>query len=40
MRLTFDMHLQGRTHALEVDRAANNLHFLPLDWVLMEVKSQ
>ncbi len=38
MRLTFDMHLQGRTHALEVDRAANNLHFLPLDWVLMEVK--
>jgi hypothetical protein len=38
MRLTFDMQLQGRTHALEVNQAADNLHFLPLDWVLMEVK--
>ena len=38
MRLTFDMNLQGRTHALDVNQVANNLHFLPLDWVLMEVK--
>lgn len=38
MRLTFDMNLQGRTHALEVNQAADNLHLLPLDWVLMEVK--
>jgi hypothetical protein len=38
MRLTFDMQLQGRTHALEVNQIAHNLHFLPLDWVLMEVK--
>ncbi len=38
MRLTFDMHLRGRTHALEVNQNAKNLHFAPLDWVLMEVK--
>jgi len=38
MRLTFDMNLQGRAHALEVNQAAVNRHFLPLDWVLMEVK--
>jgi hypothetical protein len=38
MRLTFDMNLQGRAHALEVNQNAQNRHFLPLDWVLMEVK--
>jgi SPX domain protein involved in polyphosphate accumulation len=38
MRLTFDQQLQGRTHALEVNQVARNYHFLPLDWVLMEVK--
>jgi hypothetical protein len=37
-RLTFDQQLEGRTHALEVNQVARNLHFLPLDWVLMEVK--
>jgi SPX domain protein involved in polyphosphate accumulation len=38
MRLTFDQQLEGRTHALEVNQVAQNYHFLPLDWVLMEVK--
>lgn len=38
MRLTFDQQLQGRIHALEVNQVAKNYHFLPLDWVLMEVK--
>ena len=38
MRLTFDMNLQGRTHALDVCQAASNSHFLPMDWVVMEVK--
>lgn len=38
MRLTFDQQLEGRTHALEVNQVAKNYHFLPLDWVLMEVK--
>jgi hypothetical protein len=38
MRLTFDMQLAGRTHALEVNQTARNLQILPLDWVVMEVK--
>jgi hypothetical protein len=38
MRLTFDQQLEGRAHSLEVDQVAHNYHFLPLDWVLMEVK--
>ncbi len=38
MRLTFDMNLQGRTHALDVNQSAQNRHFVPLDWVVMEVK--
>ena len=38
MRLTFDMNLEGRAHALQVNQDAVNRHFLPLDWVLMEVK--
>ncbi len=38
MRLTFDMQLEGRTHALEVNQNARNLRILPLDWMVMEVK--
>ena len=38
MRLTFDQQLKGRAHALDVNQEARNYHFLPLDWVLMEVK--
>ena len=38
MRLTFDMQLQGRVHALEVNNAAGNRRFLPPDWFVMEVK--
>jgi hypothetical protein len=38
MRLTFDMQLQGRTHALKVNEIANNQYFMPPDWLVMEVK--
>lgn len=38
MRLTFDMQLQGRTQALDVDHIAKNHYFLPPDWLIMEVK--
>lgn len=38
MRLTFDMQLQGRIHALEVNRVAKNEYFMPPDWSIMEVK--
>jgi hypothetical protein len=38
MRLTFDMQLQGRTHALKVNELANNQYFMPPDWMVMEVK--
>ena len=38
MRLTFDMKLKGRVHALAVNEVARNLFFLPLDWLVMEVK--
>ncbi|MFC1641621.1 VTC domain-containing protein [Myxococcota bacterium] len=38
MRLTFDMKLQGRVHALKVNEVARNVFFFPLDWALMEVK--
>ena len=38
LRLTFDMQLQGRTHALAVDQLARNAHFLPMDWFVMEAK--
>jgi len=38
MRLTFDMDLTGRVDALRVNEAARNFHFIPLDWLIMEVK--
>jgi hypothetical protein len=38
MRLTFDMQLQGRTTALEVNQIAKNYYFLPPDYLIMEVK--
>jgi hypothetical protein len=38
MRVTFDMQLQGRIHALEVNTSANNHHFMPPDWFILEVK--
>jgi len=38
MRLTFDMDLSGRIDALRVNEAARNTHFIPLDWLVMEVK--
>ena len=38
MRLTFDMKLQGRTHALEVNELAKNRYCMPPDWFIMEVK--
>ena len=38
MRLTFDMQLQGRIHALEVNQIAHNNYFLPPDSLVMEVK--
>ena len=38
MRLTFDMKLQGRMHALRVNEIAKNRYCLPLDWFVMEVK--
>lgn len=38
MRLTFDMQLQGRIHALEVNEIAKNQYFIPPDWLVMEVK--
>ncbi len=38
MRLTFDMQVEGRTHALEVNERATNRRFIPIDWLVMEVK--
>ena len=38
MRVTFDMQLQGRIHALEVNELAKNQYFIPPDWLVMEVK--
>lgn len=38
MRLTFDMQLQGRMHALRLDTVAKNRYFLPPDSLVMEVK--
>ena len=38
MRLTFDMQLQGRIHALEVNEIARNRYVTPPDWLIMEVK--
>ena len=38
MRLTFDMQLQGRVTALQVNQIAKNLYFMPPDWMVMEVK--
>ncbi len=38
MRLTFDMQLQGRVHALEVAEVARNRYVAPPDWLIMEVK--
>ncbi len=38
MRLTFDMELRGRVHALEVNQTAKNEYFMSPDWLIMEVK--
>jgi len=38
MRLTFDMDLTGRVHALDVREPAQGHHFIPMDWLVMEVK--
>jgi hypothetical protein len=38
MRLTFDMQLQGRIHALKVNEVAHNDYFMPPDQFVMEVK--
>jgi SPX domain protein involved in polyphosphate accumulation len=38
MRVTFDMQLQGRTHALKVNEDAKNYYFFPPDFYVMEVK--
>lgn len=38
MRVTFDMQLQGRVFALEVNSVARNHYFIPPDWYVMEVK--
>jgi hypothetical protein len=38
MRLTFDMELEGRIHALHVNEMATNRPFLSLGWLVMEVK--
>lgn len=38
MRLTFDMDLTGRVHALDVTEQVHNHRFIPLDWLVMEVK--
>ncbi len=37
-RLTFDMQLKGRVHALEVNQIAKNQYFMPPDSLVMEVK--
>jgi SPX domain protein involved in polyphosphate accumulation len=39
LRVTFDTDLRGRTHALRVDARVANRLILPLDWCVMEVKS-
>jgi hypothetical protein len=38
MRLTFDMQLQGRTNALQVNELAKNRYVFPAGSVIMEVK--
>jgi hypothetical protein len=38
MRLTFDMQLQGRITALDVNQIAKNYYFMPADSLIMEVK--
>jgi hypothetical protein len=38
LRLTFDMQLQGRVHALEVNQVARNRYVASPDWLIMEVK--
>lgn len=38
MRLTFDMQLQGRITALDVNQLAKNYFFMPPDSLIMEVK--
>ncbi len=38
MRVTFDMDLTGRVSALDVTENAHNHRFIPLDWLVMEVK--
>lgn len=38
MRLTFDMQLQGRVTALDVNQIAKNYYFAPPDFLIMEVK--
>ena len=39
VRLTFDMQLQGRVQALEVNELARNQYVAPPDWLIMEVKA-
>jgi SPX domain protein involved in polyphosphate accumulation len=39
LRITFDMNVGGRAHALEVGLSASNRLFLPPDWSIMEVKA-
>jgi hypothetical protein len=38
MRVTFDMQLQGRVHALTLTENAHNHYFIPPDWYVLEVK--
>lgn len=38
MRVTFDMQLLGRIHALKVNEEAHDYHFFPADFYIMEVK--
>jgi hypothetical protein len=39
LRVTFDTDLRGRTHGLRVNASATNRLVAPLDWCVMEVKS-
>ncbi|HUT78414.1 MAG TPA: polyphosphate polymerase domain-containing protein [Polyangia bacterium] len=39
LRVTFDTHVGGRVHTLDVNRDADNSLFLPPDWSIMEVKA-
>jgi len=38
MRVTFDMQVSGRMHALAVEESARNHLIIPPDWYVMEVK--